>query len=242
MRRPGVCLEVAFDLRGRQCTVEGVDVRRRDARVVATKETEDGRAHARRLFSRDRPDFVLALAEPAIEADDARETGLLRRGQERDASAEAEAQDENTTSLCLCLQLRAACGDVREDALRRRLPDVWHVFEVVGAPVHPCGAPEVIEGDRVNAGGREPVGQILIERVQPPYVWRDDDARLALICAGEMRAELGSVRARQRHFLPARSASHRRKKIKGNVGRSSTRRITHGGPPRIGFRMLAQDG
>src|SRR5207247_8164075 len=195
-----------------------------------TKATEDGPAHARRLFSRDRPDFVLALAEPAIETDDARETGLLRRGQERDASAEAEAQDENTTSLCLCLQLRAACGDVREDALRRRLPDVWHVFEVVGAPVHPCGAPEVIEGDRVNAGGREPVGQILIERVQPPYVWRDDDARVALAGAGEMRPELGSVRACQRQFLAAGSTDHRRKEIEGNVGRSSTRRITHGRP------------
>jgi len=73
MRRPGIRLEVVLDLRGRQCGVEGGDVRRRDARVVATKETEDGRAHARRLFSRDRPDFVLALAEPAIETDDARE-------------------------------------------------------------------------------------------------------------------------------------------------------------------------
>src|SRR5207245_9186680 len=181
-------------------------------------------ALARGLSGRARPDVVPALAEPAIEADDAREAGLFGRGQERDASAEAEAQDENTTSLCLCLQLRAACGDVREDALRRGLPDVWHVFEVVGAPVHPCGAPEVIEGDRVNAGGREPVGQILIERVQPPYVWRDDDARVAIPGAGEMRPELGSVRARQRHFLAAGSTDHRRKDIEGKVGQPVTRR------------------
>src|SRR5438477_9658081 len=143
MRSAGIRLEVVLELRSRQRAVEGGDVRRRDARVVTAKESEDGRTHARGLFRRGRPDVVLALAEPTIEADDARETGLLRRGQERDASAEAEAQDENATSSCLCLQLRAACGDVREDALRCGLPDVRHVFEVVGAPVHPCGAPEV---------------------------------------------------------------------------------------------------
>jgi hypothetical protein len=119
---------------------------------------------------------------------------------------------------------------------------VRHVFEVISAPIHPCGTPEVIESDRVNAGGPEPVGQILIERVQPPDVWRDDDARVALAGAGEMRPEFGSVRARQRHFLAAGSTHHRRKEIEGNVGRASTRRVTHGRPPRIGFRMLAQDG
>ena len=75
-----------------------------------------------------------------------------------------------------------------------------------------------------------------------PHVRSDDDSRVALVGAGEMRAELGSVGACQRHFLPARSAGHRRKEIEGNIGRSSTRRVTHGRPPRIGFRMLAQDG
>src|SRR5439155_9428949 len=203
MRRTGVGLDTVFDLRVRQRAAERRDVGLRDARVVAAKETEDGRAHAPRLFRRGRPDFVLALAEPAVEADNAREAGLFGRGQERDASAEAEAQDENATSLCLYLQLRAACGDVREDTLRGGLANVRHVIEIVGAPIHTCGTPEVIEGDRVNAGGREPVRQILIERVQPPYVWRDDDARVALSSAGEMRAELGFVCAGQRHTLAA---------------------------------------
>src|SRR5439155_10909992 len=157
MRSPRVCLEVVLDLGDHKCAVEGGAVGRRDARVIASKETEDRRAHPLGLFRRGRPDLVLALAEPAIEADDSREARLFGRGKESDAAAEAEAQHEYAASCRLGSEFRASGSDVREDTLWSRLTHVRHVLEVIGAPIHPCGPPEGVEGDRVNAGGRKPL-------------------------------------------------------------------------------------
>src|SRR5439155_11757567 len=147
----GIRLEVVLDLRGRQCAVECGDVRRRDARVVAAKETEYGCAHAPRLLRRGWPDIVLALAEPAIETHNTREARLFGRGQEGDAPAKAETKDESAASLGLSFEVRAACRDVRKDTLRGRLPHMWHVVEVIRAPFSPRRAPEIVEGDRVDA-------------------------------------------------------------------------------------------
>src|SRR5438477_2284819 len=98
MRSAGIRLEVVLELRSRQRAVEGGDVRRRDARVVTAKETEDGRTHARGLFRRGRPDAVLPLPHPAVKPADPPEPGRPPQGRDPKPPAEQEAQAENPPS------------------------------------------------------------------------------------------------------------------------------------------------
>src|SRR5437867_9358510 len=179
MRCAGIRLEVVLDLRGRQCAIECGDVRRRDARVVAAEETEYGCAHARRLLRRSWPDLVLALAEPTIETHNTREPRLFGRGQEGDAPAKAETENESTASLGLSFEVHAACRNVREDTLRGCLPHVRHIVEAIRAPFSPRRAPEIVEGDRVDACRCQTLGELLVEGVQPAYVRRDDDSSVS---------------------------------------------------------------
>ena len=239
-RRVG--LEPVRSLRGAECVVERGDVRRRDAGVVTSEQTEDRRAHAFRLLRRHRPGLVLAFAKPPIEPDDPGETRHIRRGEERDPSAKTEAENEKATRWGLLLDFRLARGDVGEHALRGRLPDMRHVIEVVGAPSGPRRSPEEVEGDRVHTGRREPFRELLVERVQAADVGRDDNAGVPSGCAREIRADLRPVRARHHDILSTRPTGHRRQQVERNIGRAGARRITHGGPPGNGFRMLAQDG
>ena len=66
--------------------------------------------------------------------------------------------------------------DVERDRLGRRLLDVRHVLEVLVARAEPGGAAEVVDRDRRVAGGREALGQLLVEAEQAAHVGQDDDA------------------------------------------------------------------
>ena len=72
--------------------------------------------------------------------------------------------------------MRDARGDVRLHARRSRLLDVWHVLEVVIAPLRSRGATEVVERDRREPSFREAQGELLVEAMEPADVWEDHDA------------------------------------------------------------------
>src|SRR5438445_1898644 len=101
--RAGVHLEMMLDAAFAERRVERVDVAVRDARIRATHQAEHRRAHSRRFLDRDRPRLAFAFGEPAVEAHDAGDPWLLRRGEERDPAAEAEPEDESTPRTGLVL-------------------------------------------------------------------------------------------------------------------------------------------
>jgi len=117
---------------------------------------------------------VIAFARHAIEADDAREAGQLRRRVERDAASHAEPEDEDPRRAAPPLQLRDGGGDVGLDEVRSRAGR-RHVLlerEVVGPLGRPGGPSEVVDGDRVNPRGCEALRKVLIGAVEPADVGR----------------------------------------------------------------------
>ena len=116
-----------------------------------------------------------ALAGPAVEADRARETVTARSREPGVAAAETEPDGEHRAdpSPAQVLDRRPHVG---LDSFGRRLVDMRHVFEVVGALLDSRGAAEVVERDRGDATLREAEGQFLVEAVEAANVRQDDDA------------------------------------------------------------------
>ena len=79
----------------------------------------------------------------------------------------------------------------------------------------------------MNAGGREPFGELLVERMQTAHVRRDHDAAIALACLREMRAKLRRVLACDDDVLAARAAGDEAK-IRRHIWRMGAGWMTHG--------------
>src|SRR5437762_3381811 len=99
VRRLWIADEVVLDTCILQRAVERIDVVRRYARVGTTEETEDRRAHPWRSVAGRRPLLALAGRETAIETNDARELGVLRRGEERLPATHAEAENVDASRV-----------------------------------------------------------------------------------------------------------------------------------------------
>ncbi len=119
---------------------------------------------------------AVPLGGHPVEADRPGEPVPGGGGEPRVAAAEAEADGEDRRAAGRA-QVRDRRGDVRLDAVRRRLHDVLHVVEVVVALRHPGGAAEVVERDRRVAALREAERQLLVEAVEAADVGQDHDPR-----------------------------------------------------------------
>ena len=145
---------------------------------------------------------------------------MLGRREERLTAAHAEADDEDAAGVGRAAHVSDRARDVRLDRRGLRLGDVFAELEVVAAARRPRGATEIVDGDRVHAGGGEALGELFVEGVQPAHVGRDDDAGISVAGLRETRAEARSVLAREDDVLAARAAGDR-KQIDGYVGRSA---------------------
>ena len=100
-------------------------------------------------------------------------------------------------------------GDVGLDRRGLRLGDVFAELEVVAAARRSRGAPEVVDRDRVYAGGGEALGELFVEGMQSAHVRRDHDAAITVAGLRETRAEARSVLAREDDVLAAGAAGDR---------------------------------
>src|SRR5207247_8613103 len=109
-------------------------------------------------------------------------------------------------------------------ALRRRLLDVRPRVEVLRSAVGAGGASEVVERERRNTRGREPLCELFVEGMESAHVRRNHDGGVA---GGlrEVRPELRAVGARYDRLFAARATGHRREKIFGVRGRPGSGRV-----------------
>src|SRR5712691_12384631 len=105
-----------------------------------------------------------------------------------------------------------ARGDIREERPRFRLADVWHEVEVLRSALSARGASEVVERERGNTRGREPLRELFVEGMESAHVRRD---RHGGVAGGlrEVRPELRAVGAHDDRLFAARATGHRREKI-----------------------------
>jgi hypothetical protein len=94
--------------------------------------------------------------------------------------------------------------------------------EVLIAFVDPCGAPEVVDRRRVDPHPRESDRQSFVERMQPPNVREDDDARcIGIDRRSTERAEAVPVGRVEDEALAARrpgaSRDRRRRRASGRL-------------------------
>ena len=145
----------------------------------------------------------------AVEADDAVKAELgVGRGEERLRAAEAEADRAHAPRAGALAQRGERRRDVELHRRRARLLHVRPVVEVLAARAEPGGAAEVVDRDRVVAGGREALGELEVERVEAADVREDHHRRAARL------RRLGQRRPRSACRRPtrARAAPPRRRR------------------------------
>ena len=161
-------------------------------------EREDRRLDLARPLGR--TGHAVALRRLAVEPDRALEPVARRRGEPGVAAAEAEADREDRRAPARASGATRA-ADVGLHALRRRLPHVRHVVEVVVALRDAGRAAEVVERDGAVAALGEAQRQLLVEAVEAANVRQDHDAR----ADGLVRA----ARRRRRSRFPSAASSTR---------------------------------
>ena len=118
--------------------------------------------------------------EHAVEADHGSEVGQVGAGEERLEPAEAEPDRGDGPRARPLAQRGDRGGGVLLDSGDRQLLNVGHVLELLVARAEAGRPAEVVHDDRVVAGLREPLGQLRVERIQPPDVREDHDPALAV--------------------------------------------------------------
>ncbi len=161
--------------------VPSVDVRLRDARVVAAHEAEDRRRHLARPL--DRPGGTVRTPESrsSVEADRPGEPMSARGGEPGVAPAEAEADRED-------MRIAPPSGDRRYATpaatsactpSRGGLVDVRHELELVVALLGARSASEVVDRDGGVPALGEAERQLLVETVEAADVGEHDHAHAA---------------------------------------------------------------